>query len=59
MTIIYTVGRAVKTALLALVLTALFLAILFMAVLQQSYRMTPPTDEELQDNPALIIYRGE
>lgn len=59
MTIIYTVGRAVKTALLVVLITAILLIVLFLAVLQQSYRMTPPTDEELRDNPALIIYRGE
>ena len=59
MNIIYTVRDIIKTAFLAVLMTALLLIILFMAVLQQSYRMTPPTDEELQDNPALIIYRGE
>lgn len=59
MTIIYTVGKAVRTALLLIIAVLILLVTLFMAVLQQSYRMTPPTDEELQDNPALIIYRGE
>ena len=56
---IYTVGRAVKTALLCL-LAVIIMVIAFMgAVLQQSYRMYPPTDEEIADNPSLVIYRGE
>lgn len=59
MTIIYTVGKILRTALLLIIAVLILLVTLFMAVLQQSYRMTPPTDEELQDNPALIIYRGE
>lgn len=59
MTIIYTVGKVMRTALLLIIAVLILLVTLFMAVLQQSYRMTPPTDEELQDNPALIIYRGE
>ncbi len=59
MTIIYTVGKVIRTALLLIIAVLILLVTLFMAVLQQSYRMTPPTDEELQDNPALIIYRGE
>ena len=57
--IIYTVGSTVKAVLLSILTIIVLLAMFFMAVLQQSYRMCPPTDEELQDDPALIIYRGE
>ena len=36
---------------------AVMLIALFGAVLQQSYRMYPPTDEEIAENPALEVYR--
>ena len=30
---------------------------LFWAVLQESYKLYPPTDEEIAENPALEVYR--
>ena len=36
---------------------AVMLIALFGAVFQQSYRMYPPTDEEIAVNPALEVYR--
>ena len=50
------VWSAVLTALLLAIATFILMAMFFMAVLQQSYRNCPPTEEELQDNPALSIY---
>lgn len=36
---------------------AVMLIALFGAVLQESYKLYPPTDEEIAENPALEVYR--
>ena len=47
-----TIKSIIGGIVIAIIIVGLFLG----AVLQQSYRDYPPTEEELQDNPALVEY---
>ncbi len=42
---------------LCIIASCIMVAVFLGAVLQQSYRMYPPTDEEIAENPALEVYR--
>jgi len=53
------VWSVVKTTLLYILFVIIGVTMFTLAILQQSYRMTPPTEEELVDNPSLIVYKGE
>lgn len=52
--------KPIRIALEVLACVALvigFIAVFTCAVLQESYKITPPTDAEIAENPRLEIYR--
>ena len=49
--------KALAYITLCIIVSCIMVAVFLGAVLQQSYRMYPPTDEEIADNPALEVYR--
>lgn len=52
--------KPIRIALEVLACVALmvgFLAVFGAAVLQESYKITPPTDAEIAENPRLEVYR--
>ena len=51
------IGKALAYIALCIIASCIMVAVFLGAVLQQSYRMYPPTDEEIAENPALEVYR--
>lgn len=51
------IGKALAYIALCIIVSCIMVAVFLGAVLQQSYRMYPPTDEEIAENPALEVYR--
>ena len=51
------IGKALAYIALCIIASCIMVAVFLWAVLQQSYRMYPPTDEEIAENPALEVYR--
>lgn len=51
------IGKALAYIALCIIAGCIMAAVFLGAVLQQSYRMYPPTDEEIAENPALEVYR--
>ena len=49
--------KALAYIALCIIVGCIMVAVFLGAVLQQSYRMYPPTDEEIAENPALEVYR--
>ena len=49
--------KALAYIALCIIVSCIMVAVFLAAVLQQSYRMYPPTDEEIAENPALEVYR--
>lgn len=51
------IGKTLAYIALCIIVSCIMVAVFLGAVLQQSYRMCPPTDEEIAENPALEVYR--
>lgn len=51
------VAKTVEEILIAMVLVIGLFAVYFGAVMQESYKLNPPTDAEIAENPALEVYR--
>ena len=48
--------RVLLTSLITIGMAAMLLTSLFEAVIQESFKITPPTAEELAEDPSLAVY---
>lgn len=52
-------GRLIGEALITVAMILCIGWVFFQAVLQESFKITPPTAEELAEDPSLVVYTEE